>query len=370
MRKRHKTRWPGVWYRLTDETNPDSPRRYIVHYTDANKVEHTKTLPLGSTLEEAKLLRSSLQHRKAQGETLTQTKMTVGELLDSWLAQRRAGLKPATAENYTWAISHLKDEFGRVRVNELTPSHIASLITKLKAEGKKTWTVKKILTPLSGAYRVAVRDGLVTSSPVTKLLPHERPKGDQRSMRCLQRSEIDSLLRHAANLRWRALFTLLVFSGLRIGEALALEWEDIHEDHLVVRKSKTKAGEREVLLIPSLRRSLTKLKLQQPPGTTFVFATPQEGSRGRTGAPSRREALRALRVAEKKAGIPLYTLHELRHTFASILIAQGELPTLVAKQMGHADPAITMKTYAHLWQEKESVELASQRLQGAMGGLV
>jgi integrase len=75
-------------------------------------------------------------------------------------------------------------------------------------------------------------------------------------------------------------------------------------------------------------------------------------------------------VAESKAGLPDYTLHELRHTFASILIAQGELPTLVAKQMGHADPGVTLKTYTHLWQEKESIETARERLQEAMGGLI
>ncbi len=95
-----------------------------------------------------------------------------------------------------------------------------------------------------------------------------------------------------------------------------------------------------------------------------MFATQQGTSCGR------REALRALRAAEDRAGLPHYTLHELRHTFASILIGQGNLPTLVAKQMGHADPSITLKVYSHLWEENESVSTARDRLQAAMGSMV
>jgi integrase len=197
---------------------------------------------------------------------------------------------------------------------------------------------------------VAVRDGVVTSSPVTKLLPHERPKGDQREMRALNSSEIATLLQAASNSRWKALFSLLLFSGLRIGEALNLKWEDIHENHLVVRESKTKAGEREVFIIPSVKRLLRELQLSQAPGVQYVFATPQNASQGRTGPPSRREALRALRVAEKKAGIPKYTLHELRHTFVSILIDQGEDIVFISKQVGHKHPEITLKIYAHLFK--------------------
>lgn len=371
QRKRHRTRYPGVFYRLVDEGKPDGPRRYIVWYSDANGDGHTQTLPAGSTLEEARLLQGQLQARKANGESLVRTRMTVGELLDSWLEDRKPSLSPKTAEVYGWAISVLKDAFGRRRVTELSPSDVARLVMKLQKGGSKAWTIRKILTPLSGAYNVAVRDGLVASSPVVKLLPHERPKGDQREKRCLSRAEIDSLLRSTLSqngkdesLRWKALFSLLVFTGLRISEALALTWDDITATDVIVRKGKTKAAERAVLLIPDLKRLLAELRLSQPPGTPGVFVTS-------SGTPlSKRNALRALQACCERAGLPKYTLHELRHTFASVLISQRELPTLVAKQMGHADPSITMKVYAHLFDEQESVDQARDRLQAAMGGLL
>lgn len=359
-RDRIKTKYPGIYYRGSDQG-----RRYIVWYSDANGDPHTKTLPVGAALEDARTLQSSLNVRKAQGETLVRTKKTVGELLDEWLELRRHSLAPKTVEDYSWAIEkHLKPEFGRMKVEDLRPGDVARLFAKLKRDGAKTWTVKKIVTPLTGAYRVAVREGGVSTSPVAKLLPHERPKDDQKEMRCLSRDEISRVLEAASPHRWKTLFALLSFTGLRISEALALTWDDVLEDRVIVRQGKTDSAKREVILIPAVRSLLAALRLQQAPGVQFVFATSEGGSCGR------REALRALRAAEKRAGVPEYTLHELRHTFASILIAQGELPTLVARQMGHKDPSITLKTYTHLWEEQESVDRARDRLQMAMGGVL
>jgi len=363
-RKRHSTKYPGIYYR---ESRPGGPRRYIVWYADANGSAHTETLPLGATLEDARLRQGQLKTRKSQGDRLVKTRMTVGELLDTWMDTRRPSLAPSTVETYEWSISVLKDHFGQRRVTELSASDIASMIAK--ENGKKAWTIKKLLSPLGGALKVAVREGWISSSPLEKLLPHERPKADQRKMRCLSREEISLLLDATSSTRWKAFFATLVFTGLRVGEALALRWEDVTEECIVVRAEedgarKSAAARRQIMLIPALRRLLTAWKLQQGLGHQLVFTTASGASIGR------RNALRALRVAEEKAGIPEYTLHELRHTFASILIGQGELPTFVAKQMGHADPSVTMSTYAHLWEEQESVEKARERLQEAFGGLV
>lgn len=335
----------------------------MVAFTDSSGRQHTKTMPLGATLEEARSLQTDYRKRKFDGG-LVVCRQTVGELLDEWLELRKPSLKPKTIRGYDWAIRiHLKPAFGSLKVTSLTPSEVAQLISKMKKDGLKTWTVRHALKPLQGAYQLAVRDGKVASSPVTKLLPSERPRGDQREMRCLSSSEITLLLSGVSSPRWKTLFALLTFAGLRISEALALTWDDVSEGSVFVRSSKTRAGVREVMLIPTARTMLTALRLSNPPGTSLVFCTHK-------GTPvDAREALRALQDTCERIGLPRYTLHELRHTFASILIHQREPATLVAKQMGHADPAITMKTYAHLFEEQESVDQARERLQETMGGL-
>lgn len=361
--KRHKTRYPGIYYRLVDETKPNGERRYIVWYSDSNGVGHTQTLPVDASLEDARLLQGSLQSRKSQGETLIRTKATVAELLDKTLDAE-------AKERYAYSISVLRYRIGARKATDLSASDVARMIRDLKSEGKKTWTVKKILTPLRGVYRVAVRDGLVATNPCDKLLPSEKPKGDQREMRCLEPPEIKKLLANTMgkdnrqeNHRWKALFALLIFTGLRISEAQRLRWEDVLDNRVVVRQSKTEAGVREVMLIPAARSLLAAWKLKQAPGVHFVFGTRENGSC------DRREALRALKATCQRAEIPTYTLHELRHTFASILIAQGENVVLVSRQMGHADPAITLKTYAHLFDAQASVDAAAERLEATMGGL-
>lgn len=365
MRTRHKTRYPGIMYRLVDEEKPDGDRRYVVWYQDSNKVGRTETLPLGSTLEDARLRQSELKVRKSQGERIVPTKMTVGDLLDRWLDSRRADLKPTTVTAYEWAVSTVKGYIQHRRITEIGPADIVDLRRRLK-DGKKTWTVKKIETPLKAAFQMAVREGWVSSNPYSKLLPQERLKGDQAEKRCMGRDEIPKLLEAASSDRWRTLFALLTFTGLRISEALALTWEDVDlEEGLIhVRESKTDAGVRSVMAIDALCGLLRAWKLKQAPGHQFCFSNA-------SGDPvSRREALRALRAAEKRADLPNYTLHELRHTFASILIDQGEQPTLIADQMGHANPKVTLEVYAHLFDAKKNVEEARERLQASFGRMV
>ncbi len=366
MRERHKTGTRGISYRLVDESRPNGDRRYIVHYAAGDGRWHSETLPEGNSLSDAKDRLASLRVRKARGDRLVKTKMTVAELLDNWLETRRHSLKASTLETYEWGIGCLKEHMGHRKIQELSAADVADLRSRLRNAGHKTWTIKKIETPLSGAVRLAMREEWIVSNPFDRMLPHERLKPDQREMRCLPRESIPKLIESASSTRWKTLFAVLTFTGLRISEALSLEWTDVDlvNSGIVVRKSKTKAGERSVMLIPAIRNALAALKLQQTPGHQFIFSNA-------TGAPvSRREALRALNAAEKRAGLPRYTLHELRHTFASILIAQGELPTFVASQMGHADPGVTMKTYAHLFEKEESMQRATDRLQAAFGGVL
>lgn len=367
MRKRHSTQYAGIYYRLVKEDRPDGPRRYIVGYTDANGRWHTETLPVGMNLEDARLRKAALETKK---NVFVPTHMTIGDLLDLYLYQRKNDFSTKTYNDYAYGRDVVKDFMGNRKVRELTANDCAALIAKLKKDGKKAWTIRKILTPLNGALKIAIREGWLQGNPMDALLTHERPKADQKEMRCLSSDEIPRLLAAASSERWRLLFATLTFCGLRVGEALALKWTDVdlHTGTVFVRGEKdgarkTAAAKRDVMMIPALVHPMRAYKIAQGQ-RGYVFANGN-------GLPvSRREALRALRAAEKRAGLPEYTLHELRHTFASILIAQGEPVTLVARQMGHKDPSVTLKTYAHLFDEAENVQLAKDRLQAACGGMV
>jgi integrase len=278
---------------------------------------------------------------------------------------------------------------GQKFVSEITADDVALLIATMKQKGLKTHTVNEVLKPLNGMYNIAVRSGYASIHPVKTLTPAERPKRDQRQMRILSSEEIAKLLSpepltltslgETNSTRskspplsdgWRPLIQFLLFTGLRIGEALNTRWEDIDLESgtVTVTASKTQAGTgRSVILIPALVSILRRERLRSAYSAPedYVFASKAGGILNRHYILSR-----VLKPALEDAGIPHTTLHELRHTFASILIGQGMDVTFVADQLGHADPAITLRVYAKLFDPKARKDEAREKLQTAFGGLL
>ena len=363
---RHKTRHRGIYYRLDSKDR----RRYIVWFTDSAGKAHTETLPLGSTEQDALDRQAELRGKKSRGERVAPTRMRFAELADEWLERQKGRLADETISKYHWALeTHLKPRFGRRKLSDITVDDVARLIEDMKKAGKKAWTIRGALTPLSRVMAHAVRRGFISANPVLGLERDERPKSDQAKMRILSSEEIEKLLAAAPD-RYRPLLTAAVFTGLRKGELLRLRWEDVDFDAgvLTVRESKTEAGAgREVVLMPALAASLRRHKLASR------FSQPQDPvfcSEVGTPLHERNVNRRALEAALTKAGLEHVRFHDLRHTFASILIGQGMDVTFVADQMGHADPAITLRVYAKLFDPTRRKDEAREKLEAAFGGLL
>jgi len=95
-----------------------------------------------------------------------------------WLDTQRGNLAPKTVEMYQWALDKwVVPSLGQQYVSELTIDDVARLVSKMKAEGKKAWTIRAVLTPLSRMMSHAVRGGLAASNPVRGLDKSERPEG-------------------------------------------------------------------------------------------------------------------------------------------------------------------------------------------------
>ena len=149
----------------------------------------------------------------------------------------------------------------------------------------------------------------------------------------------------------------LVFSGLRVHELAALRWGDLDftTSTIHVRHSKTPAGIREVRMLPALRGHLLlhRDRRGRPGARELVFTTSRGGPRTKDNVRLRilrpvlaraEELLEARGQASLPPGI---TPHSLRHTFTSLLFAIGEDPVSVMRQLGHTDPAFTLRAYAH-----------------------
>lgn len=156
----------------------------------------------------------------------------------------------------------------------------------------------------------------------------------------------------------KAIVATFVLAGPRALEVGSMLWRDVDlaNGRLFIGRSKTKAGLREIKMLPILRDILAahKAASYRSGPEDLVFPTGTGGRRDRTNLRSRVLAPvfeRTDQLLEERGRVPLprgLTPHKLRHTFASVLIACGEDPISVMRQLGHTDPAFTLRTYAHM----------------------
>jgi integrase len=228
-----------------------------------------------------------------------------------------------------------------------------------------------VALPRAGQIRVARRGHPATGS--------ERSTSDGRRVPAVAVADLGKLLEHAS--AWRVLFEFLAYTGLRIGEALGVRRCDVDFDgsllhvrqqlfrYRTLKHLKTEAGRRDVVLAPSLVRLLRERWLASPyKATDHLIFCKANGEPG-----DYRDAGKGFRAAVKAAGLQgqgRLSLHSLRHGFASLLIAKKLNPVFVSRQLGHSNPAITFRVYAHLFEQADSAVAAREALEASYAAMV
>jgi integrase len=305
------------------------------------------------------------------------------EVGEEWLALQ-THLRPRVHELYTTALRrHLVPRIGHKSIADVNEDVIAAVIAELEAEGLSGWTIRGILVPLGRVLAYAARRRLIADNPIRRLDRNERPRVARREMRILRPDEINSLLVMAIP-AYRPVLATAVFTGLRQGELLGLRWADIDFDRALVHvrrqldrsgnyvEPKTPQALRSVVLMPSLGDLLCEHSHR---GKHFgptdpVFAT-------QTGRPMcfRNVTRRGLAAAIEKAqlnrsGEPRLRFHDLRHTYASLLIAQGLNVVFVSRQLGHASASFTLNVYGGLFDREEHARRAREGLEADFGKIL
>jgi integrase len=413
---------PGVYYRELH----GGKRRYEITYSDSEGRRRWQVVDGGLAQADAAL--ADVKQRKRKGERIAPSRATISELWQPWL-DSQASLRPRTRERYRTAFENqIVPRLGGIRVVELNEDHVATRLIKPMCQGLEVvrdargrlverprtqlvrakaenevgrpvtrmvekklgpysgWTIRATLTPLSRLMSHCVRRGLAVANPVAKLERGERPPVGRREMRILERDEIDRLLT-ATPERYRPLLATAVFTGLRLGELLGLTWADVDFEKGVLRvrkqlakdgtrvEPKTAQALRAVVLMPALARLLRGHKekafaVGRAKPNDFVFAS----SVG-TAMSARNVSRRGLDKAIGDAGLdadgkPKLRFHDLRHCFASMLIANGADVVFVSRQLGHATPAITLAVYSHLFDSVRHAERTSALLEAAFGTIL
>jgi integrase len=314
-------------------------------------------------LDVAETRRAQLMLRRRAGERIEPSRQALADYAADWLA--RQTVRPRTLEIYTWALNqHLIPYFGRRRLDQISADDIAAFIAHMQSKKLKGWTITSALRPLSIILAQAARKGRIPVNPMSQLERGERPRhDDQRAKRILNLDEMRALISHADSEQNRCLLELLLTSGLRVGEALGLTTDDLDHQHSVIRVHyqlgrdgtrtplKTNESQRALDIPPDLMHRLAKLTAQRRnTADAFVFA-----SRNGTGLERKtvRAALTRATTAAKIA-TPHPTLHDLRHSHASMLIALDHNLVDIQHRLGHKKPDTTLRVYAHEWKYRDA----------------
>jgi integrase len=315
------------------------------------------------SLSDAKVWREESYRKLRRRELRAPSAITFGEAAVLWLQGARVGTvrtrsgdeyKPSTIRSYEQALRGSRDggllgEFGRIRLSELTVDDVQAYADRLLAAGAQPSTVHNQVMPVRAICRwrrreVAVNPTVGLSLPAVRL----------GRVRIVTPSEAEMLLA-ALNARDRVLWATALYAGLRRGELMGLRWCDVDLSHGVLEVAqawdpkehcmvapKSHAGRRRVPIATALRAHLEPLSLGAPAGTpSLVF-----GTRGMpfSASPLYERSQRAWR----RVGLRPVSLHDCRHTFASLMIAAGVNAKALSTFMGHANISITLDRYGHL----------------------
>lgn len=371
----------------------------------------------GKTRDEVAGKLTAMQEKTRQGIPAATSAMPLGDYLTYWLAAvAPARLKPATLNSYEGLTRlYIKPALGKKRLNRLSPTDIRRFLADFKggclcclrgadaarpaeeqvccAKGRccrrqpSARTVQYVHAVLRSALQQAVREELLARN-VARIV--ETPTVARQEVRPLDRTEARLLLRAARPHRLYALWLLLVSTGLRRGEVLALTWADIDLDgrQLRVRRNVQRIRRELIFGTPKTNRSVRKIALpercvsalrahqtlqreersdagskwdplpHQPNGLVFTTTT------GRPTDP--RSLNRMLTALCRNAKVRRVRVHDLRHTCASLLLAQGVDARTIMETLGHSTITMTLDTYAHVMET--TLTAAADQMNDALGG--
>ena len=303
---------------------------------------------------------------------LQERRMKYGIWLDEWFCNYiRPSSKRRTCERYSEIIEkRLKVKLGEYELNELTPLILQRYITELIESGNmKTGkglaanSVNGIITVIQNSWKLAYALGTIKEYAADKI---RRPKTKEKEVTCFTLSEQKKIERAALagkKTKWLGIVVCL-YTGLRIGELLALEWKDVdfqkgvltvsksrHEGKdengryaQIVESPKTVSSRR---CIPLPKQILCELRmLKRKSRSVYVI------SNGESSIPVR-SYQRSFERLLKKLDIPHKGFHALRHTFATRALECGMDVKMLSELLGHKDPAVTLRRYVHSLMEQK-----------------
>jgi integrase len=309
--------------------------------------------------EDAERWATEQTRKKQLGGLIVTSNLTLDEYGAEWWSRTVPELAVSTARNYKGVLGrHVLPRLGDARLADLTPPVVSRFQGDLRSAGVGKATIRLAMSVLSAICRDAVERGEMAMNPVQSVKKLSAPR--VRTVVCLAPESVECLRSHTPTSADALLISVLAYAGVRPGEALALTWGDVGESTLRVEKSLSFGEEKETktrkkrsvrLLKPladDLRAALLALG-RIPHATERIF--PRSDGGDWTDWDYRNWRKRVFKEAASRANLPASLRpYDLRHSFCSLLIAEGQTAVEVAAQAGHS-PRVTLETYGHVMDE-------------------
>lgn len=370
-------------------------RGFEFKYRDEYGHQHT----LGAlTLQELREKERAIQRDISDGINIAKQQTTLNDFYKLWKSQKR-GLKPNTFANYIYMYEKfIANTIGNIRIAELKQSDIIGLYINLYDKGIQVNTIDSLQTVLHQVIDKALHNDAVrrnVSDGALKELKQAHPREKKKALTIEEQKRFQSVIRET---EWFPIFTIMIYTGMRVGEITGLTWDDIDEAERIIHvrrtlvyykdqttgrmerrinNGKTPAAFRDLPMNDAIRDAL---QYQKEHGTKchtivdgidgFIFATRFGDAHGQHTLNKALKRIVKNANDEKDAPIalPYITCHTLRRTYATNLVRAGLNIAVVMYLMGHSDTETTITIYTDV--QKDMATAGDEKLQEWLSGRI
>lgn len=355
--------------------------RYTAGHDPGTGKQIQKTITGKTQKEVSKKLKEATAALDA-GTYIAPNKMTVGEWLDIWIVNYLNKVKPRTAESYKIIVkNHLKPNLGATVLDALD-AHTIQIFYNSLSEGAKPLsakTVKNIHGVLHKALQQALRNKYISFNPAEAC---DLPRVEKPEIKPLDEEQIKAFLKAVRGHRYECLFVTVLFTGMREGEALGLQWDcvDLKNGTITINKQLqkvvgekryqlliTKNGKSRRITVPPYVVSILRQARHNQLENRMRYADCYDDSGfvftdeiGRHLIP--KSVYDSFKKIVAQIGAPDARFHDLRHSYAVAAIRSGDDIKTVQENLGHATAAFTLDVYGHVTEQmkKESADRMEQ----------